>query len=115
MATSLSDSYDEEETLSHGQTTPRPRLRPFFGSDTLSQISVPQVEERGERERERSRQGERGERSREWERGEREGERGREGERSREWERGGEIKRGGERGRVEERERGRERVMEGVG
>ena len=60
VATSLSDSYDEEETLSHGQTTPRPRLRPFFGSDTLSQISVPQVEER---EREGGREGE-GERER---------------------------------------------------
>lgn len=43
VATSLSDSYDEEETLSHGQTTPRPKLRPFFGSDTLSLISMPQV------------------------------------------------------------------------
>lgn len=53
VATSLSDSYDEEETLSHGQTTPRPRLRPFFGSDTLSQISVPQVREREKERRKR--------------------------------------------------------------
>lgn len=42
-ASSLSDSYEEDETLEHDQTTPRPRLRPFFGSDTLSQISMPQV------------------------------------------------------------------------
>ena len=55
VATSLSDSYDEEETLSHGQTTPRPRLRPFFGSDTLSQISVPQVRERERRNEGRDR------------------------------------------------------------
>lgn len=47
-ASSLSDSYDEEdETLSHGQATPRPRLRPFFGSDTLSLMSIPQVSHTG--------------------------------------------------------------------
>ena len=45
---STSDSYeeDEEESPSHGQATPRPRLRPFFGSDTLSLISNTQVKTR---------------------------------------------------------------------
>jgi hypothetical protein len=43
MVSSISDSYDEEEeTLEHEQATPRPRLRPFFGSDTLSLVSMPQ-------------------------------------------------------------------------
>ena len=43
VLSSLSDSYEEEEEeegVTHGdQVTPRPRLRPFFGSDTLSLIS----------------------------------------------------------------------------
>lgn len=43
IITSLSDSYEEDEDeLNHGQGMPRPRLRPFFGSDTLSMISNPQ-------------------------------------------------------------------------
>ena len=43
IASSMSDSYDDEdETLGHDQTTPRPRLRPFFGSDTLSIVSTTQ-------------------------------------------------------------------------
>ncbi len=42
---SLSDSYeeDDDESPTHDQTTPRPRLRPFFGSDTLSLMSSTQV------------------------------------------------------------------------
>lgn len=45
VLSSLSDSYeeDEDESPSHGQATPRPRLRPFFGSDTLSLVSGTQV------------------------------------------------------------------------
>ena len=44
IITSLSDSYEEDDDeLNHGQGMPRPRLRPFFGSDTLSMMSNPQV------------------------------------------------------------------------